>query len=357
MKHVPRPVNTAANDDVVALARGLGFALCGVCEARASDYADELRAWLGAGKHGEMAWLSEHVDVRLDPTLLLDGARSIIMVADRIPEPVAHDDSAAVGRVARYAQVSDYHKVIKKRLFALSDALRLQYPHEQFRVCVDTAPLLEREHAMRAGLGWVGKHTLLLNEHAGSHLLLGGVVTTLVIEQSAPTTTHCGSCTRCIDSCPTGAIKPWSVDATRCISYLTIEHRSGIDADFYGPMGDWLFGCDICQDVCPFVAKAGRTAPVEHEAYARGPGEFSLLQVLGWDEDARRAAFTGSAMKRAKLDMIRRNALIAAGNHLRSTADPTLQQRIRAIAEDEHESPMVRQTAQSVLNQLATISR
>lgn len=345
-------MNIAANKDIHELTRSLGFALCGVCDARPSEYGDALRAWLDAGKHGEMAWLADHVQTRIDPGRLLEGARSIIMVADRIPEPQCDDSDARTGRVACYAQVTDYHKVIKKRLFALADALGEQFPGEQFRACVDTAPLAEREHAMRAGLGWVGKHTLLLNETMGSHLLLGGLVTTLHIEADHPTPTHCGTCSRCIDACPTEAITPWSVDATRCISYLTIEHRSAIDPALFEPIGKWLFGCDICQNVCPFVAKSESQSSPGQAAYARLAGSFDLLQVLGWDEDARREAFIGSAMKRAKLDMIRRNALIVAANRYRQTGNVALLECIQSITADTDEPELVRQTAQAVLNQL-----
>jgi epoxyqueuosine reductase len=339
------------NDAIRQRARDLGFALCGICGAQPSVHGRFFRDWLADGKHGEMAWLARNVRVRIDPGRLLPGARSVIVVADAIPEsPIADPPS----QVARYACISDYHRVLKKRLFALADSLREQHPDQQFRVCVDTAPIFEREHAARAGLGWIGKHTLILNRDAGSHLLLGEIVTTLPIEPDTPATEHCGTCTRCIDACPTDAITPWSVDARRCISYLTIEHRGVIDAKYFEPMGDWLFGCDICQDVCPFVQRAGAARPGDPPpGYERIGARFDAGAVLDWTEADRRAAFGGSAMKRAKLDMIRRNALIVAGNHLRKAENAALRRRIEAIAADGAEPAMIRQTARDVLARLA----
>lgn len=350
------------------LAGDAGFALCGVAEARPSDHAADFRAWLDAGKHGEMAWLADHVQTRLDPRALLPGARSVVCVADRLPRPdrPPGTDAAvdhAEGRVARYAQISDYHKVLKKRLFRLADAMRERWPDQQHRVCVDTAPIMEREHAHRAGLGWRGKHTLLLNRDLGSHLLLGEIVTTLPIDPDEPATDHCGTCRRCVEACPTDAITPYAVDATRCISYLTIEHRSAIDPGDFEAMGDWLFGCDLCQDACPYVRRAeareDATDADPHApppGYERRPGAFDLAAVLGWDEDARRRAFIKSAMKRAKLDMIKRNALIVAGNRLRRRDDPALHSRIEQLAADAEQPPMVRETARAVLAQLQTRS-
>lgn len=356
----PTEPDAAMRDRVRSLAIEQGFALCGICPARPSDYGRALRDWLDRGEHGEMAWLAEHVEVREDPRKLLEGARSIILVADRLPGerampdgPTAQNVEPPVGRVARYAWISDYHKVMKKRLFGLADALREHDPEATFKVCVDTAPLLEREYAARAGLGWVGKHTLLLNAEQGSHLLLGAIVTTLDLPADEPETDHCGSCTRCIDACPTDAITPYHVDARKCISYLTIEHRSEIDPQYHEAMGDWLYGCDICQDVCPFVRKAEREAPdAPPEGYSRKFERLNLLDVLNWDEQARRDAFTRSAMKRAKLDQMKRNALIAAGNHLRTHDDSELRDRIECIVTDVDEPAMVRNTSRQVLQRL-----
>jgi epoxyqueuosine reductase len=359
----------------------LGFGLLGIAPAEPSDHADELRAWLDAGRHGEMAYLAEHVDVRLDPRKLLGGAESIICVADRYPDepPNDHATERQRGRIARYAWGDDYHKTIKSRLFELADALRARFPGAEFRCTVDTAPALEREHAARAGLGWIGKHTLLLHPRHGSYLLLGLIVTTLKLQTSAeagfphetvPPTDHCGQCTRCIDACPTGCIDKagYSIDASRCISYLTLEHRGVIDESLHEAMGDWVAGCDVCQEVCPFNGVRGSGSGVQedptnrlrfsalpvHPAYEpRAPAPtLDLLDVLGWSIVERREAFTKSALKRIKLDMLKRNALIALGNALTKKDDPAVRARIAQIADDEGEPELVRATARQVLTRL-----
>lgn len=308
-------------DEIVRFATTeLGFALAGVCDARPTVHRDQLDAWLAAGKHDEMAWLADNVDARADPRVFLPACRSLIMVADQYHTRNDPPDAPApdVGRVARYARGDDYHRVIKKRLHELCDQLRARFPEETFRAFVDTAPVLEREHAARAGLGWVGKHTLLIHPERGSWLVLGGIATTLAIDPptgQAPTTDHCGTCARCIEACPTGAITPYSVDASRCISYLTIEHRSAIDPEFTAALGDWLFGCDICQEVCPHNSPRDENGGAEigerYAAYEPRRTGFDLLEVLGWSEDDRRAALARSAMKRAKLEMWKRNARAA----------------------------------------------
>jgi len=341
---------------ILARCRELGFALAGVCEAAPTARDDDLRAWLDAGKHGTMGWLADNIEKRCDPRRVLPGAKSIILVADQYASrnDAPDEQRHAVGRIARYARGADYHKIIKKRLHALADDLRERYPDGEFRAFVDTAPVLEREHASRAGLGWIAKHTLLIHPKVGSYALLGGVLTTLEIEpppEQSPVADHCGACTRCIEACPTDAITPYSVDATRCISYLTIEHRERIDPAFHGAIGDWLFGCDICQEVCPHNTPRadGVGVGAAHEAYAPRRSGFDLLEVLGWTEDDRREAFTTSSMKRANLAMMRRNAVICAANALRSRSDPALRERLEEIAADPDEDALVRETARDAL--------
>ncbi|MEE2906337.1 MAG: tRNA epoxyqueuosine(34) reductase QueG [Planctomycetota bacterium] len=337
-----------------------GFAAAGVADAQGSRYGQQLRAWLEQGRHGDMQWLEEHVELRIDPRVLVPGAQSVIVVADRYDGAPDEAVPERGGRIARYARGRDYHTFMKKRLHRVADTLSEQYPGETFRACVDTAPILEREVAAAAGLGAIGKHTLLIEPSIGSWLLLGEIVTTLAIE---PTGTHqdldpCGACTRCIDACPTEAIKPWSVDATRCVSYLTIEHRSPINPDFFEGIGDWLFGCDICQEVCPHNQPTDhtRTQPTEPAYDARSRSHdasgtsLDVMAVLNWTEEDRREAFTTSAMKRAKLDMIRRNAVIVAGNQLRREDDPPLRECLVRIAADQNEPPLVREAAVNVLN-------
>lgn len=338
---------------VLERCKSLGFALAGVAPAVPSRYEGELREWLAAGKHGEMSYLAEHVPQRLDPREMVPGVRSIICVADRYHDGADGGEPAAGprGRIARYARGDDYHLVMKKRLHRLADTLTAEHPAAFFRACVDTAPVLEREIAQRAGLGAAGKHTLLIEPGTGSWLLLGELMTTLELTPSEPCVEDpCGTCTRCIDACPTDAIEPWTVDGTRCISYLTIEHRTAIDESLHQAIGDWIFGCDICQEVCPHnqPTERSRTATT-NPAYAERHDGFDLLAVLGWDAEARSAAFTRSAMKRAKLGMMKRNAIIAAGNAMKRGGESALRQRIESIVEDDAEDEMVRETARAVL--------
>lgn len=393
------------------MADELGFALVGIAPARSSSYADSVRQWIADGHHGEMAYLAKAIEARLDPNQLVHGARSIIAVADfyaaaasaarprtelqthSIIEPTSSScppdapDSTTLalhptthGRIARYAQGDDYHILIKKRLHQMADDLATKFPEHEFRCTVDTAPILEREHAARAGLGWNGKHTLLIHPVHGSWMVLGLIVTTLAIQTTGESnypgitttpTNHCGTCTRCIDACPTSCISPHSIDATRCISYLTLEHRTPIDPSLHDAMGNWIAGCDVCQEVCPFnnpphqkdserPTEAGQLRtrgevfekPAIHPGYAPRTEGFALIDMLAWTEDDRRKAFAGSALKRIKLDMARRNALIAAGNHLKNHEEPSMHKRIESIAADPTESNLVQHTACQVLERI-----
>ncbi len=309
-----------------------------------------------------MDYLTEQLEERLDPRVLVPGAKSIIVVADQYApradeSPPAHAPGSAPGRIARYARGRDYHPIIKKRLHRLADSLRERYADHTFRTCVDTAPLLERDHAARAGLGWIAKNTLVINPTLGSYLLLGAIVTTLPLAPPPDQPTfpdHCGTCTRCIDACPSGAITPWSVDASRCISYLTIEHKGTIDPALHTPIADRLYGCDICQEVCPHnspraAPQTGRP-PVSrvNPAYAPKRHVLDALHVLRWNADSRREALVSSPMKRATLAMMRRNAVIVAANALR--ADPALLlPLLERLAGDPAEPDLVRQTAAQAL--------
>jgi epoxyqueuosine reductase len=313
-----------------------------------------------------MSYLAEQLEPRLDPQQVLAGAQSVIMVADRYAGREPDQPMApGRGRIARYARGRDYHVVIKKRLHSLCDALHEQHPRESFRSFTDTAPVLEREYAARAGLGWIGKHTLMINPRSGSYFLLGGVLTTLDLRPPAAqpiVADHCGTCTRCIDACPTRAITPYSVDASRCIAYLTIERREGIDPSFNASMGSWLFGCDICQEVCPHNSPrpSGLANPVRTE-YQPRRDSFDLFGVLGWTEEDRRREFESSPLKRATLTMMKRNTVIAAGNTI--AADPrspnaaALLARLNQIASGVHEPDQVRQAAAGVLAEIGRTGR
>ncbi|MEM1213243.1 MAG: tRNA epoxyqueuosine(34) reductase QueG [Planctomycetota bacterium] len=346
---------------VIALAESLGFGLCGVAPAIPSDHGHALHAWLADGLHGEMQYLADHAELRLDPRKLVDNALSVICVADAYAQDrPATEQAKGPANLARYAWGDDYHNVLKKRLFKLADALREQHPDAVFRCTTDTAPLLEREHAARAGLGYVGRNTMLIHPRHGSYTLLGCVVTTLDLATSeqldytgklTPPTDHCGHCTRCIDACPTDAIAPagYSIDATRCISYLTLEHRSPIAPGLQPAMAGHLAGCDICQDVCPHNQTAQRNPLPTHPRYAPRNTRLDPAAVLDWTEDDRRAAFQGSALKRMKLGMVQRNALITLHQEQPTPQPPAWRDRLQQLADDSDRPELLRQTAQQLL--------
>lgn len=356
----------AARERVEREARAIGFAAVGVCHATPVDRRRELESWIAAGSHGEMSWIADRVELLLDPSKVLEGARSVIVVADRYHDGRPDRDDASGpprGRIARYARGEDYHRTIRRRLERLVAAIAPEFPGETFRICVDTAPVLEREHAARAGLARIGKHTLAISPGLGSWTLLGAVLTTASIAPTADAASRsadpCGSCTRCIDACPTRAITPFSVDASRCVSYLTIEHRGEIDPALHEGLGDWIFGCDVCQEVCPHNQPTRRKRRLAGDPALDPRREgFPLLELLGWSEEDRRTAFVTSAMKRAKLPAIRRNAVIAAANAVlesRHAAEhrATLESRIREIAADAGEDELVRSTARQSLDRIA----
>jgi epoxyqueuosine reductase len=373
------------NDDVgarvVSRCRDMGFACAGISDAAPSRFGAEMRAWLAAGKHGTMSYLAEQVEARLDASRVLEGVRSIVMVADQYA--ARGDDDVAwglpgperphgryEGTVARYARGRDYHRVIRARLHALSDELEREFPGERFRTCVDLLPLLEREYASRAGLGWIGKHTLLIHPVIGSYTLLGALLTTMRIEPARDqrvAADACGTCTRCIDACPTRAISAYSVDASRCITYLTVEHREEIPREFHGAIGDWMIGCDVCQEACPHNSPRGAGVDVGrvHPEYAPRRGSLDALRVLAWSEADRENETFGTPIARASLEMLKRNALIVLGNLVRRDAESTSSdsgvsdpaqdarraaiERVRQASLDPRESELVRRTALEVL--------
>jgi epoxyqueuosine reductase len=299
-------------------AKGLGFDLVGIAPAEASKYREYFRAWLDDGKAGVMDYLARRVDERCDLATFLPGARAVVCVAMNYHtrlDPVPPEDRQHHARIARYALGDDYHEIIKHRLYDLADWIRDEAPGTETRCGVDTAPIMEKELAARAGVGWVGKNTCVINEHAGSWLLLGEVITTLDLPLDEPAVDRCGTCRRCIDACPTGAITaPYQLDARRCISYLTIElHDQPIPPEFHQPMGEWLYGCDICQDVCPWNHKAPHaTDPALTPRFPTGT--IDLRQLLAWRRDEYNAAFRHSAIKRVKLPVLQRNAGIVRDN-------------------------------------------
>ncbi|NUN47492.1 MAG: tRNA epoxyqueuosine(34) reductase QueG [Candidatus Brocadiae bacterium] len=340
---------------VKTLGRELGLSRVGIAPAAPLPGATYYKSWLRRGYHAGMGYLARNVERRAAPASLLEGARSIICAAlsyqsssaNRPHAETAPQAGPATGRVARYAHGRDYHLVLRERLETLVERLRqrLAEPFEA-RLFVDTGPLLERELAAAAGLGWIAKNTMLLSRELGSYTVLGEVLTTLELAHDAPETDHCGSCTRCLDACPTGAFPaPYQMDASRCISYLTIEHRGPVDPGLRKGLGGWVFGCDICQEVCPWNREA---PPATEPGFAPKPGLAapSLGEWIGLQEEAYRLLTRGTAVRRAKRGMLRRNAALAAGN----TGDRSSIPALKLAAQDA--DPMIAEAAMWALRKL-----
>ncbi len=331
----------------------------GICRAEPSRREREIQAWVAAGRHGAMDWFQAQLPQRLDPASLLHGVKSIICVADRYSDgrPDVIDEAAyATGKTARYARGLDYHRRMKRRLRRIVKALAADHPQARFRPCADIEPILEREHAQRAGLGRIGKHTLLIVPGQGSWVLLAEILTTLEIQPTSPTPflrdDPCGTCTACIDACPTGAIEPWSVDASRCLSHLHIEERGPAPPGLEGQTNGWLFGCDTCQEVCPHnqPTRASRREPI-HPDYDNRLAAIPLADVIGWTASARAVAFERGALKRITLSMARRNAILAAVDRLIERDDETLRRAVESCIDDPDE--LVRATARRGVDRLS----
>ncbi|TCK05614.1 epoxyqueuosine reductase [Marinobacterium mangrovicola] len=303
-------------------ARELGFQQCAITLPDASAEAEHLQQWLDAGYQGEMGYLEQHFDKRIDPKLLVPGCERIVMVRmDYLPpetttlKTLANPDKAYI---ARYTLGRDYHKLIRKRLKQLGQWLAAEAGDEaavQFRPFVDSAPILERPLARNAGIGWIGKHTLLLNRQAGSLFFLGELFTNLPLPIDAPETeSHCGRCNACLDICPTNAFPEAGVlDARRCISYLTIEYDGSIPEELRPLMGNRIFGCDDCQLICPWNRFAKRTAEEDFKP-RHNLDDVDLLTLFNWDEETFLKNTEGSAIRRTGFEGWQRNLAVALGN-------------------------------------------
>jgi epoxyqueuosine reductase len=295
----------------------VGFDLIGVAAAEPHPDAARYQDWVAAGRAGEMAYLTDYrADRRNRPADLLPGVRSIICAAlfYHGPEPLSTQfDEPGRAWISRYAWGDDYHGVLKQRLEEFVRELLEVEPFE-YKICVDTAPLLERSYGREAGLGWIGKNTCLINQSKGSWFFLGEILTSLPLEPGEPPPDRCGTCNRCIDACPTVAIKPDGLDARLCISYLTIELRAAIPENLRPLMGNHVFGCDICQDVCPW----NRRAPVDRDP-AFAPRHFAppLEQLAALTEAEFREMFRGTPVERARYRGFLRNVCVAMGNEPR----------------------------------------
>jgi epoxyqueuosine reductase len=297
------------------LARQSGIELAGLTAAVPVRGLAHFQDWVAAGMSGEMRYLSDHrAALREDPRRLLPSARSIICVGKLYQTPHPHSNAISdteLGWISRYAWGDDYHDVLRRGLERLGAMVRERAGHFESRICVDTAPLLERAYARAAGLGWTGKNTCLINQQMGSWFFLGELLVSLELEPDFPAPDRCGTCTRCIDACPTQALTPYQLDARRCISYFTIELRTAVPEEHRAGIGGHLFGCDICQDVCPWNGRA----PVSAEP-AFAPRQFAppLEKMAAMTESEFRELFRGSAVKRARYSGFLRNVAIAMGN-------------------------------------------
>jgi epoxyqueuosine reductase len=338
-------------------ARELGFSLSGVAPATDADGFPRFRDWLARGFAGEMSYLHSQGEQRRHPDSILETVRSVLMVgleycglriadcgienqdqASAAADSSAFNSQSAIrnpqskGRVAAYAAGPDYHRFIWDRLNALAAWLEAESPGCRTEAVADTAPLLERDFARRAGLGWAGKNTMLIHPRRGSFFFLGAVLTDLeLVTDQQFTTSHCGTCTACLDACPTKAFPaPFVLDATKCISYLTVELRSAIPLELREPMGNWLYGCDVCQDVCPWNRKAGE----QPAAFPHDPDMARLdpVELLGLDSAAFRERFKKTSLWRNRRAGLLRNAAIVLGNVGDARTLPALE---KALSDEE----------------------
>jgi len=311
---IPVPESSTIRSAIISLATELGFDSCRIARCVRPKHSEEFQAWIRSGAAGEMAWLEQSEAKRADPQLVLPGAQSVIVLALNYwqgDSPHAFGLDAS-GRFARYAWGDDYHDLIRKKLRKL-DTFLCKFGGTQ-KCYVDTGPILERDYGAEAGIGWHGKSTMLLDTQLGTWFFLAEIITTLVLEPDLPQRNHCGSCTRCISACPTGAITgPHQLDSRRCISYLTIELKGAIPLELRPLIGDRVYGCDACLDACPW----NRFAKVSREsAFAARPfvHEMALRDFLRLDETAFNVLFRRSPIRRIKRRGFLRNVCVALGN-------------------------------------------
>ncbi|MEM6474761.1 MAG: tRNA epoxyqueuosine(34) reductase QueG [Pseudomonadota bacterium] len=334
-----------------AQSRALGFAACGIASAAEdATRARRLEEWLGEGYHGSMEWMETRLEHRRSPQSLWPAARSVIALGMSYApahDPLVLANASDRARISVYAQGKDYHDVVKKRLKALARWIVAEEPGAEVKVFVDTAPVMEKPLGEAAGIGWQGKHTNLVSPDHGSWLFLGAIYTTLDLAPSEPQRDQCGSCRACLDSCPTDAfVAPYKLDARRCISYLTIEHKGPVAEEFREALGNRIYGCDDCLAVCPWN-KFAATAHAAREFLPRAELVApKLAELLGLDDAGFRKVFSGSPIKRIGRNRFVRNCLYAAGN----SADQTLVAPVEVLKDDP--DPVVAEAADWALARL-----
>ncbi len=291
---------------IKAEAKRLGFLSCGISKAQfLEEEAPRLEKWLRQGMHGEMRYMENHFDKRLDPTKLVEGSKSVIsLLLNYYPSEHQNQESY---KISKYAYGTDYHFVIKDKLKSLLHFIQEEIGEVHGRAFVDSAPVLDKAWAAKSGLGWIGKHSNLLTQQVGSFYFIAELIVDLELEYDTPVTDHCGTCTACIDACPTKAIvEPYVVDGSKCISYFTIELKNEIPSDYRGKFDDWMFGCDVCQDVCPW----NRFSKAHNEPLFQPQPDVLTMTKTDWEEiteDVFRALFKKSAVKRTKFEGLKRN--------------------------------------------------
>lgn len=344
MPDAPAPIDyPQLAADIKRWAREFGFADAGITDIDLSEAAADLKDYLAAGHHGDMQWLSDRAHMRTHPETLHPGTLRVISVRMDYAQPDIKDawnvlDDDALAYISRYALGRDYHKLIRKRLQKFADRIQAGIGPFGYRVFCDSAPIMEKPLSQKAGLGWRGKHTLTLSRSGGSYFFLGEILTDLPLPIDAPAEDYCGSCTRCIDVCPTGAIiAPYQLDARRCITYLTIEHKGAIDEALRPLMGNRIFGCDDCQLVCPWNKFAKVTVEADFAPRHR-LDHAKLVELFAWDEATWLEKTEGMAIRRAGYESWLRNIAIALGNATHATEVLTA---LRSRA--DHPSAIVRE--------------
>jgi epoxyqueuosine reductase len=312
----------SVTDDIKRRAADLGFDLAGITPAEPLTREGELLAeWLARGYHATMRWMERNRDRRTDPRTIVEGARSVISLGMNYYTPHGISDVPERGKISRYAWGDDYHDILGERLRSLWAYIREIAPEAEGRYYVDTGPVMDKVWAARAGIGWIGKHTNVISREFGSWIFLGEIITTLELEYDVPGQDHCGSCRRCIDACPTGAIvDEYIVDSGKCLSYITIEHRDDYPAELKPHTEHWIYGCDICQDVCPWNLKFSRPSAVE--AFEPRPENLEPLlnDIVEMTREEFSRRFRKSPVKRTKLHGLQRNArAVIEGNIERKT--------------------------------------